>query len=59
LGTDQIADKAYVKWWIEQVAVPSGESLADYAELLSNVDAHRFVGDTKVPMLILAPRRLA
>ena len=44
-------------WWIEQVAVPSGDGLADYVELLSNVDARRFVGDIKVPMLILAPTK--
>lgn len=37
-----------MEWWIEQVAVPSGDGLADHAELLSNVDARRFVGDIKV-----------
>lgn len=44
-------------WWIEQVAVPSGDGLADHAEFLSNVDARRFVGDIKVPMLILTPTK--
>ena len=37
------------------MAVPSGEGLADHAELLVKVDAREFVGDIKVPMLILAP----
>ena len=50
LGTDQIADRVYVEWWIEQVAVPNCDSLVDYAGLLSNVDTRRFVGDIKVPM---------
>jgi pimeloyl-ACP methyl ester carboxylesterase len=57
LGTDQIADKAYLKWWIDQVALPSGGGLADHAELLAKMDARKFVGDIKVPMLILAPTR--
>ena len=56
-GYNQIADKVYVGWWIEQVAVPNGDGLADHAKLLSNVDARRFVGDIKVPMLILAPTK--
>jgi hypothetical protein len=38
---------------LSKVAVPSGDGLADHAELLSNVGARRFVGDTEVPMLIL------
>lgn len=37
------------------MAVPSGEGLADHAELLVRVDAREFVGDIKVPMSILAP----
>lgn len=45
LGTDEIVDKASVEWWIEQVAVPSGDSLTDHAELLSNVDARGCVED--------------
>ena len=55
LGTDQIPDKAYVQWWVDQVAVPSGDALADHAELLAKVDARSLVADIKVPMLILAP----
>jgi hypothetical protein len=57
LGTDQVADRAYVEWWIEKVAVPSGDGLADHAELLSNVNARRFVGDIRAPMMILAPTK--
>lgn len=55
LGTDLIPDKAYLKWWIDQVALPSSDGLADHAELLAKIDARKFVGDIKVPMLILAP----
>jgi pimeloyl-ACP methyl ester carboxylesterase len=57
LGTDQLADKAYLEWWIDQVAVPSGDGLADHAELLAKIDAREFVGDIRVPMLILAPTK--
>jgi hypothetical protein len=55
LGTDQIPDKAYLKWWIDQVALPSSDGLADHAEQLAKIDARKFVGDVKVPMLIQAP----
>ena len=56
LGTDQMPDKGYVKWWISQVAMCSAEGLAGQAELLGKLDARRFVGDIKVPTLILAPK---
>lgn len=56
LKTDQISTE-YTKWWIEQVSLPSGEGLADHAELaLEKVDARQFVDRIQVPMLILAPR---
>jgi pimeloyl-ACP methyl ester carboxylesterase len=57
LGIDQVADKAYLEWWIDQVAVPGGDGLADYAGLLAKIDARKFVGDIKVPTLILAPTK--
>lgn len=56
LKTDQISTE-YTKWWIEQVSLPSGDGLADHAELaLEKVDARQFVDRIQVPMLILAPR---
>ena len=57
LGTDQMPDKAYVKWWISQVAMCSAEGLAGQAELLGKLDARNFVRDIKVPTLILAPTK--
>lgn len=56
LKTDQISDQAYVDWWIDQVSLPSGDALADHAELLEKVDARKFVERIEIPMLILAPR---
>lgn len=56
LKTDQVHDQMYTKWWVDQVAVPSGDALADHAELLEKIDAREFVDQIKVPMLILAPR---
>lgn len=56
LKTDQISTE-YTKWWIEQVSLPSGDGLADHAELaLERVDARQFVDRIQVPMLILAPK---
>lgn len=55
LKTDQISSD-YTKWWIEQVSMPSGDALADHAELaLEKVDARQFVNRIEIPMLILAP----
>ncbi len=54
-GTVSIPDPDYVRWWIEQVAISSGEGLACYAQFLSTLDARPFLKDIKVPMLILAP----
>jgi len=56
LGTDQIDDKAFLEWWVDEIAIMSGEGLAQHAELLAKLDARTFVGDIKVSMLILAPR---
>lgn len=56
LKTDQISDRSYVDWWIDQVSLPTGDALADHAELLEKVDARKFVERIQVPMLILAPR---
>lgn len=56
LKTDQIAGEAYTKWWIDEVSLPSGDALADHAELLEKVDARKFVDGIQTPMLILAPR---
>jgi hypothetical protein len=42
---------------LSRVAVLGGDGLADHAELLSNVNARRYVEDIKIPMLILAPMK--
>ena len=57
LGADQGPDNAYLKWWIDQVALNSAEGLAGHAELLSSMDMRPLVSDIKVPMLILAPTK--
>ena len=57
LGTDQMADKAYLQWWIEQVAVASGDGLADHAELLARMDTRELVKEIHVAMLVLAPTK--
>lgn len=58
-GTVSIPDPEYVKWWIDQVAISSGEGLAGYAIFLSTMDARPFLKDIKTPMLILAPANSA
>src|ERR1700761_2190606 len=57
LGGDQTPDKAFLQWWLEQVAVPTGEALGDHAELLCDkeFDARRIMEKIKVPMLMLTP----
>ena len=57
VGTDQISDSKFLGWWLDQVSVPSGESLGDHAELLcdSSFDARRIMNQIKVPMLLLTP----
>ncbi|KAK6063706.1 3-oxoadipate enol-lactonase [Seiridium cupressi] len=58
-GTVSSPDPDYVRWWIDQVAVSSGEGLAGYAAFLSKFDARPFIGAIKVPSLILAPKHSA
>ena len=57
LGGDQMPDKEFLKWWLDQVSVSSGEGLGDHAELLcdKSFDARRIMKDIKVPMLMLTP----
>ena len=57
LGSDQSPDKAYVAWWKDQVALCTGEGLAQQAELLATMDARDFLPHVKVPILIMAPTR--
>jgi pimeloyl-ACP methyl ester carboxylesterase len=54
-GTVSVPDQNYVQWWIDQVAISSGEGLAGYAEFLSTLDARTYLKSIRVPMLILAP----
>ncbi|OBT96280.1 hypothetical protein VE01_05829 [Pseudogymnoascus verrucosus] len=58
-GTVSVPDEDYVKWWISQVAVSTGEGLAGYAEFLSSLDSRPFLEQIKVPTLILAPAKSA
>lgn len=57
LGGDQAPDKEFLKWWLDQVSVPSGDGLGDHAVLLcdKSFDARRIMNDIKVPMLMLTP----
>jgi pimeloyl-ACP methyl ester carboxylesterase len=56
-GTMSHPDPAYSQWWLDQVALSSGEGLAGYAEFLSTLDTRPFLKEIKIPMLILAPAR--
>lgn len=58
-GTVQNTDPAYLKWWVDQVALSSGEGLAGYAGFLSELDARAYLPLIKIPMLILAPTNSA
>jgi len=58
-GTMSVPDPEYAQWWVDQVAVSSGEGLAGYAEFLSTLDSRPFLKDIRVPMLILAPAKSA
>ncbi|KAF2502679.1 alpha/beta-hydrolase [Lophium mytilinum] len=58
-GTVSSPDPVYIKWWIEQVAVSSGEGLAAYAQFLSTLDSRSYLKDIRVPMLIQAPANSA
>ena len=57
LGGDQMPDKKFLSWWLEQVSVPGGDALGDHAALLcdKSFDARRIMKDIKVPMLMLTP----
>lgn len=54
-GTAPVHDKAYLSWWLDQIALSDGEGLAGYAEFLSTLDARPFLAHVKVPTLVLAP----
>lgn len=43
-------------WYLEQISLSDGEGLAQYAEFLSTLDARPYLGEVKVPTLVLAPR---
>jgi pimeloyl-ACP methyl ester carboxylesterase len=58
-GTVSIPDPDYVKWWINQVGLSTGDGLAGYAEFLSKIDSRPYLKSITVPMLILAPARSA
>lgn len=53
----QDMDKDFLAWWLEQVSVPSGDSLGDHAELLcdKSFDSRRIMDKIKTPMLMLTP----
>jgi pimeloyl-ACP methyl ester carboxylesterase len=54
-GTIPIADPKYLPWYLDQIAISDGEGLAQYAELLSGLDARPSLPQIRVPMLVLAP----
>jgi pimeloyl-ACP methyl ester carboxylesterase len=58
-GTMAHPDPGYTQWWLDQVAVSSGEGFAGYAEFLAKLDTRAFLKDIRVPMLILAPAKSA
>lgn len=53
-------DPEYSKWWIEQIAISSGEGFAQYAKFLSKLEIRPFykkLEASKLPVLILAPTK--
>lgn len=58
-GTVSNPDPAYIKSWIDMVAVSSGEGLAGYAQFLSTLDSRPYLKDIHVPVLIQAPANSA
>lgn len=58
-GTVSNPNPAYIKSWIDMVAVSSGEGLAGYAQFLSTLDSRPYLKDIHVPMLIQAPANSA
>lgn len=57
VGADQMPDNAFLDWWLNEIAVSSGDGLGDHAELLcdKSFDARRIMEQIKVPMLMLTP----
>lgn len=57
VGADKMPDKAFLNWWLDQIAVASGDGLGNHAELLCDekFDARRIMHNIKVPMLMLTP----
>ena len=58
-GTVASDDPEFLRQWVDQVAISSGEGLAGYAEFLSNLDARPYLPMVGVPTLILAPTNSA
>lgn len=58
-GTIPISDPDYLPWYLDRISISSGEGLAGYAEFLSTLDARPYIGQIKVPMLILGPSQSA
>jgi pimeloyl-ACP methyl ester carboxylesterase len=58
-GTIPVSDPDYLPWYLDQIAISSGEGLAQYAEFLSTLDARPFLDKIKVPTLILSPTQSA
>lgn len=56
VGADQMPDKAFLEWWLNEIAVASGEGLGDHAELLcdKSFDARRIMEQIQVPMLMVS-----
>lgn len=58
-GTVSVPEEGYVRWWIDQVALSTGDGLAGYADFLSSLDVRLLLENIKVPTLILAPAKSA
>lgn len=58
-GTIPISDPDYLPWYLDCIGLSDGEGVAQYAEFLSTLDARPYLGDIKIPMLILAPSNSA
>ncbi|RMJ23705.1 alpha/beta hydrolase fold protein [Aspergillus sp. HF37] len=58
-GTLSASNVEYEQWWLNQIAVSSGEGLAGYAAVLESIDTRPFLSQISVPTLILAPAQSA
>ncbi|PVH89593.1 alpha/beta-hydrolase [Cadophora sp. DSE1049] len=60
-ATDEGTDGGFLRWYLEQFAIPSTQGLCDYAEMITKKgsDAHLVMRVVRVPMLLLTPANSA